>query len=200
MFKVNTKFEADSLLYSLSHFECDSHIVHVITQWHLPPPLTSIVKSSLFTHVPSSPLCLAPGYLDVTQTILIMLTMAGLFPDRPHIWNEILWSTNMLQHKWTLKTMLSKNSQSQKTPYLQGLATWEGNNMGVIIYSFIWTFHIWCAWVWYCYVIELHAYDFVIKYFVIKKGHYLCWTLYYDSICNIWSVQNRQIYKGQNIP
>ena len=24
-----------------------------------------------------------PGYMDVTQTILIILTMAGLFPDRP---------------------------------------------------------------------------------------------------------------------
>ena len=26
-----------------------------------------------------------------------------------------------------------------------------------------------CAWVWYCYVTGLHAYDFVIKDFVIKK-------------------------------
>ena len=25
-----------------------------------------------------------PGYIDVAQTILIMLTMAGLFPDTPH--------------------------------------------------------------------------------------------------------------------
>ena len=28
------------------------------------------------------------------------------------------------------------------------------------------------------YVTELHAYGFVIKHFVIRKGHYLCWTLY----------------------
>ena len=35
-----------------------------------------------------------------------------------------------------------------------------------------------CAWVWYSYVIGLHAYDFVMKDFVIKKGCYLCWTLY----------------------
>ena len=26
-----------------------------------------------------------PGYIDVVQTILVTLTMAGLFPDRPHI-------------------------------------------------------------------------------------------------------------------
>ena len=37
MFKLNTKFEAHLLLYSLSHFECDGHTVHTLTQWHLPP-------------------------------------------------------------------------------------------------------------------------------------------------------------------
>ena len=41
------------------HFECDSHTVHKLTEWHLPPPLTSIVMSSLFTHVHSSSLSLA---------------------------------------------------------------------------------------------------------------------------------------------
>ena len=56
MFKLNAKFDADSLLYKLSHFECDGHTVHRLTQWCLPPPLTSTVKLSLFTHVHSSPL------------------------------------------------------------------------------------------------------------------------------------------------
>ena len=37
MLKHNAKFDADSLLYSLSHFECDSHTVHMLTQQHLPP-------------------------------------------------------------------------------------------------------------------------------------------------------------------
>ena len=54
-----TKFDADSLLYLLSHFECDSHTVHMLTQWHLPLPLNNTVKSSLFTHVHSTPLSLA---------------------------------------------------------------------------------------------------------------------------------------------
>ena len=58
-FKLNTKFDADLLLCSLSHLECDGHTVHMLTQGHLPPPLTSTVKSSLFTHVHSSPLSLA---------------------------------------------------------------------------------------------------------------------------------------------
>ena len=55
MVKHNTKFDADSLLYSLSHFECNGHTVHMLTQWHLQLPLTSTVKSSLFTYVHSSP-------------------------------------------------------------------------------------------------------------------------------------------------
>ena len=59
MFKLNAKFDADSLLYLFSHFECDSHTVHMLSQWCLPPPLTSTVESSLFTHVHSSPLSLA---------------------------------------------------------------------------------------------------------------------------------------------
>ena len=59
MFKLNAKFYADSLLYLLSHFECDGHTVHMLTQGHLLPPLTSTVKSSLFTHEHSGPLSLA---------------------------------------------------------------------------------------------------------------------------------------------
>ena len=60
MFKLNTKFDADSLPYLLSHFEWDHHTVYRFTQWHLLPPLTSAVKP-LFTHAHSSPLSLAAG-------------------------------------------------------------------------------------------------------------------------------------------
>ena len=45
MFKLNAKFDADLLLYSLGHFERDSHTVHMLTQWHLLPPQTSTMKS-----------------------------------------------------------------------------------------------------------------------------------------------------------
>ena len=57
MFKLNTKFDAYLMLYSLSHFECDGHTEYMLTQ-RLPSPLTSTVKSSLFTHVHSHPLSL----------------------------------------------------------------------------------------------------------------------------------------------
>ena len=82
MFKLNAKFDADSLLYSLSHFECNGHTVHTLTQWFPPPPLTSTVKLSLFNmHIPGHSPWL-PGYIYVTQTFLLILTMAGLFLDR----------------------------------------------------------------------------------------------------------------------
>ena len=56
MSKLNAEFDADLLFCSLSHFECAGHTVHRLTQWHPLPPLTSTVKSSLFTHGHSSPL------------------------------------------------------------------------------------------------------------------------------------------------
>ena len=59
MFKLNTKSDADSWLHLLSQVECNGHTVHMLTQWHLLPPLTGTVKSSLFTHAHSSLLSLA---------------------------------------------------------------------------------------------------------------------------------------------
>ena len=82
MFKFNAKFDRDSLLYLLSHVEWDGHIVHMLTQWCLLPPLTSTVKSS-FSHMHIlvySPWL--PGYINFVQTILITLTMTGLFPTQ----------------------------------------------------------------------------------------------------------------------
>ena len=58
-FKLNAKFDADSLTSSLSHFECNGHTVHMLTQLCLLPPLTSIVRSSLFMYAHSRPLSLA---------------------------------------------------------------------------------------------------------------------------------------------
>ena len=59
MLKLNAKFDAGSLLYLLSHFECKGHMVYMLTQQHLLPPLASTVKSSLFTYVHSRAFSLA---------------------------------------------------------------------------------------------------------------------------------------------
>ena len=42
-----------------THFECNGHLVSMLTQQHVPPLLTSAVTLSLFTHVHFRPLSLA---------------------------------------------------------------------------------------------------------------------------------------------
>ena len=59
IFKLNAKFDTDSLTYLLSHSECNSHTGHMLTQQCLSSPLTSTVELSLFTHAHSCPLALA---------------------------------------------------------------------------------------------------------------------------------------------
>ena len=83
MFKLNPKFDADLLLYSLNHFECDGHTVtcsfdgvycpHWLVQW-----MTSCHCSHMCIPVHSPWL---PGFIDVTHTILIIFTMAWHFLD-----------------------------------------------------------------------------------------------------------------------
>ena len=85
MFKLNAKFDADSLLYSLNHFQCDVHTAHMHTVRCLPPPLTNTVKLSVFNMCIPVHSPWPPGYVDVTQIILVLLKVAGLFPVRPHI-------------------------------------------------------------------------------------------------------------------
>ena len=85
MFKFNTKLDADSLLYSLNYFECNSHTVHMLSQQCLLSPLTNTVKSALFIYVQSSPLSLAARLHRCHANVPIILTVAGLFLDRIHI-------------------------------------------------------------------------------------------------------------------
>ena len=78
-FKLNTKFDAELLLYSLVHFECDSHTVHMLI-WHIYRPHWLVQWSPHYSHMPipvHSPWL--PGHTDVAQTILVILTMVGLF-------------------------------------------------------------------------------------------------------------------------
>ena len=88
MFKLNAKSEADSLLYSLilnamaTQYTCSLNGVyctHWLVQW-------SHQCSCMCIPVHSPWL---PGYINVAQTILIILTMARLFPDRPYIYTYI---------------------------------------------------------------------------------------------------------------
>ena len=81
IFNLNTPFDADLLLYSLilnataTQDTCSLSGVyhpHWLVQW-------SHHRSHICIPVHSPWL---PGYINVLQTILVILTMAGLFPDR----------------------------------------------------------------------------------------------------------------------
>ena len=78
MFKLKAKFVADLLLYAFNHFESYGHTVHKLAQWHLPPPTDWYAGIIVHTCIPV-PLPWLPGYISVMQTIVIVLTMAGLF-------------------------------------------------------------------------------------------------------------------------
>ena len=106
LFKLNAKSDVDSLFYLLSHFECDGYPVHMLTQQYLPPPLTSTVKLSFFTYVHSRPLSLAARWHQFMQTVLVILTMDGIFPEGPCHINSIMPKTYLilkmylLNNKW----------------------------------------------------------------------------------------------------
>ena len=83
MFNLNAKFDADSLLYSVMPNAVATEYTW-LTQWCLPPhwPVQGSRHCShlhISLHAPW-----LPGHINVMQTVLIMLTMAGLFPGRPH--------------------------------------------------------------------------------------------------------------------
>ena len=88
MFRLNAKFDADSLLYSdilnvtATQYTCSLNGIHC-------PLLTSTVKLlSARRHMPVHSPWL-PGYIDVAQTVLVTLTMAGLCLDIPHMCDRI---------------------------------------------------------------------------------------------------------------
>ena len=47
-----------------------------------------------------------PGYTDVTETILVMLTLAGRFPGRPHIVEELPISIEYPLTFWLIFTQI----------------------------------------------------------------------------------------------
>ena len=125
MFKLNAKFDVDQLLYLLSHFECDSHIVDMLPQQCPPPPLTSTVMSSLFTLHSTVHSPWLPGYIDVAQTILVTLTMVELFPGYMciyiYIYTHIHIYTFYIHLRNYFKSVIMIIDFSKHPPYINEL-------------------------------------------------------------------------------
>ena len=64
--------------------ECNGHTVHVLTQQVASTTPTDYYSEVVIVHTCAVHSPWLPGYIDVAQTVLIILTMAGLFLDRPH--------------------------------------------------------------------------------------------------------------------
>ena len=88
MFKLNAKFDVDSLLYLLilnvttTQYTCSLNGVyhpHWLVQWRCHCSHMCIPVHSPWL----------PSYINVMQTILVILTMTGLFLDRSCIYNYI---------------------------------------------------------------------------------------------------------------
>ena len=112
MFKLNAKFHLDSLLYLLvllnvmaTQDTCSLNGIyrpHWLVQWS---------RHRSHTHSPVHSPWL-PGYINATQTVLVILTMAGLFLDRPHIYTlatHVTWGRSKLKgHAWERRMLGSK--------------------------------------------------------------------------------------------
>ena len=83
MFKLNAKFDVDSLLYSLSHFVWHGHTVHMFIQLCLLPPLTRIVKWLLLMHAHSILLYLAARLHWCGASFSQYINSGWTFSDRP---------------------------------------------------------------------------------------------------------------------
>ena len=96
VFKFNAKSDANSLLYSDILNTMATQYIHMLTQQQWPPHwlVQWSHHCSLMCFPVHSPWL--PGYIDVTRTVLVILIMTGLFPDRPHRHLPICLSSSFL--------------------------------------------------------------------------------------------------------
>ena len=81
------------------------------------------------------------------------------------IWHVTLWALQSLYHLLLHNTGSSRSDTCLSVVgRVRECLAWEGQQFEHFTKNVIW-----CAWVWYCYVTELHAYDFVIKDVAIKN-------------------------------
>ena len=86
MFQLNTKFDADSLLwrFTQSFWIRATQYTCSLTGIYHPPGLVQWSRSCSHMHIPAHSPWL-PGYIDVIKTVLVIITMVGLFPDKLYI-------------------------------------------------------------------------------------------------------------------
>ena len=83
--RMGRRIDADSLICSLGHCECDGHKAHKLIQRRLTADWLALQESDCSrVRCKVSSDCL-PNYIKVTRPVLEIFKMAGYFPDRPRI-------------------------------------------------------------------------------------------------------------------
>jgi hypothetical protein len=85
MSKFQAKLDADSLIYSLGHCECDSHTVRKVPQWHLTADCVVPQESDCSRVRSKAPSDWLPSYIKAALLVLEIFKMAGYFLDRHRI-------------------------------------------------------------------------------------------------------------------
>ena len=113
--KAKKKIDADSLLYSSSHFEFDRHTVHMLTQRCLLPHWqVQWSRHCSSMHIPVHSFWL-PGYIDVMQTVLYINNVWTSL-DRPR---TCTWMN--VQHYWSVGKHKLKSQWDTTTHLLEWL-------------------------------------------------------------------------------
>ena len=110
MFKLNAKFDADSLLNSVILHAMMTQYARSLNSVYHPPWLVQGSRHCSHVSIPVHSPWL-PGYIDVAQTILVILTISEFFPDKPHFYNIInfkncsclkwtTWCFGICMHQW----------------------------------------------------------------------------------------------------
>lgn len=89
MFKLTTKFDIDLLPYSAILNAMATQYIYSFNGVYHPDWLVQWSRHCSHMHIPIHSPWL-PGYMDVAQTILLILKVVGLFPDRPYISGKLL--------------------------------------------------------------------------------------------------------------
>ena len=98
MFKLNTKLDADSLLHSVILNAIATQYTCSVSGIYHPHWLVQLSQHCSHMRIPVHSPWL-PGYIEV-QTVLIILTMAGVFPDRPRLHSSTNWLGKLSFFHW----------------------------------------------------------------------------------------------------
>ena len=96
-------------LYGVYHLRWPVQWCHHCSHMHIP------------VHSPWLPVC-----INVVRTVLIILTMGGLFPDRPHIYNI---TCHMYTHLHIYSPLLKYNLHALKFTHFRSVGRWVFTNV-----------------------------------------------------------------------